>query len=85
MHDRWLVARGKTVRTQHVSLAWPGSRTLDYYIRFRDWLRTHKNDARRYARLKRSLARRYPLDVKSYTFGKTAFVISILKRSGRRN
>jgi GrpB-like predicted nucleotidyltransferase (UPF0157 family) len=84
VRDRWWLTRGQFVRTQHVSLTWPGGTTWDYYIRFRDWLRTHSKDARRYAKLKRSLAKRYHSDVASYTGGKSAFVVSILKRSGPR-
>jgi len=81
VNDRWMVARGQPVRTQHVSLAWPGSRTWENYIIFRDWLLIHEKDARRYATLKRSLAKRYPLDARSYTAGKTRFIFSILDRA----
>jgi GrpB-like predicted nucleotidyltransferase (UPF0157 family) len=51
------------------------------HLAFRDWLRTNDEDVRRYASLKRELARRYPNDVNAYCEAKTDFVEGILVRA----
>lgn len=82
---RWLLARGPIVRTQHVILTWPRSPIWGNYVRFRDYLLAHPATARRYAELKKRLARRYRLDRKSYTRGKENFIRTILARATRNN
>jgi putative glutamine amidotransferase len=47
------------------------------HLAFRDWLRSHPEDAAAYAELKRSLAQQHPRDVHTYTHGKGAFIRSI--------
>jgi GrpB-like predicted nucleotidyltransferase (UPF0157 family) len=48
------------------------------HLAFRDWLRTHPDDARRYAAVKRELAEQHPRDVHGYAEAKTAFVEGVL-------
>jgi putative glutamine amidotransferase len=47
------------------------------HLAFRDWLRTHPEDAVTYASLKRELARRHPYDITSYVEGKSDFIRSV--------
>jgi GrpB-like predicted nucleotidyltransferase (UPF0157 family) len=48
----------------------------------RDYLRLHPDAARRYGELKKQLAARFPNDIDSYVFGKTDFVLEVLRQSG---
>jgi len=48
----------------------------------RDYLRLHADAARRYGELKKQLAARFPNDIDSYVFGKTDFVLEVLRQSG---
>jgi GrpB-like predicted nucleotidyltransferase (UPF0157 family) len=48
----------------------------------RDYLRAHPEASRRYGELKKRLAAEFPNDIESYVFGKTDFVLDVLRRSG---
>lgn len=54
---------------------------LRRHLAFRDYLRTHPDDARRYAELKRELAARHVADIDAYVDGKAEFVHSILEKT----
>jgi putative glutamine amidotransferase len=64
-------------RRFHVHLCSAGSRFERRHLAFRDWLRTHPEDASAYGKLKRELAAAHPNDVHTYTEGKTAFIRAI--------
>jgi GrpB-like predicted nucleotidyltransferase (UPF0157 family) len=51
-------------------------------VAVRDYLRAHADAARRYGELKKRLAAQFPDDVDSYVFGKTDFVLDVLRRAG---
>jgi GrpB-like predicted nucleotidyltransferase (UPF0157 family) len=61
----------------HVHVCPAGSGWERRHLAFRDWLRTHPEDAARYEALKRDLAARHPRDIQSYVDGKTDFIRSI--------
>lgn len=65
-------------RTHHVSIMESDSEIWHNNIRFRDYLRSNKEDAKRYADLKRQLASDCVDDIERYIKGKTEFVKSIL-------
>ncbi|SDL77160.1 GrpB family protein [Pseudomonas indica] len=65
-------------RTHHVHVM--GLDEADRHLLFRDYLRTHPEDAQAYACLKHELAERYPHDREAYTRGKDAFVATLLGR-----
>jgi GrpB-like predicted nucleotidyltransferase (UPF0157 family) len=67
-------------RTHHVHVHTPDATAA--LIRFRDHLRTHPEDAARYAALKRELAMRHPTDRDAYTQAKAAFVHAVLRKVG---
>ena len=55
---------------------------LHRHLAFRDYLRTHPDDARRYAELKRELAARHVSDIDGYVNGKADFIKSVLQKAG---
>lgn len=55
---------------------------LDRLLKFRDWMRTHPEDAEAYADLKIKLAAQYAADRFRYTMNKENFIASIDKKTG---
>lgn len=51
------------------------------HLAFRDWLRSHPDDAAAYERLKRELADRHPRDIYGYIDGKAAYIREIEARA----
>jgi len=82
---RWFCKPNRLHRTHHVHLTEAGSRHHRSQIAFRDHLRSHPDDARRYEALKADLALRFPHDREAYTEGKSAFVASILAKAGAKS
>jgi GrpB-like predicted nucleotidyltransferase (UPF0157 family) len=72
------------VRTHQIHVCPAGSEWERRHLRFRDHLRTHPDDAARYADLKRRLAADHPNDVFSYVDGKTPFIREIEARAAGR-
>ncbi len=54
---------------------------LRRHLAFRDYLRTHPDDARRYAELKCALAARHDNNIDGYVNGKADFVKGILEKA----
>lgn len=69
------------VHTHHISIEVPGSPVWVEHILFRDYLRQHPDEARRYQALKRELAARLVSDAEAYVRGKTDFVLSCLEKA----
>ncbi|MBN9376817.1 MAG: GNAT family N-acetyltransferase [Chlamydiales bacterium 38-26] len=74
--------KGKNFTTHHVHVYEEGNPEIDRYLKFRDWMRRHADDALAYAKLKIELATRFPEDMLQYCNGKDAFVASIDKKNG---
>ena len=72
------------VRTYHIHVAPEGHRVWEGVV-FRDYLRTHPEDAQRYADLKRKLAESYGNDREAYTDLKTDFVNEITFKASKHN
>ncbi len=53
-------------------------------LRFRDYLRTHPEEARRYEAVKRDLAARFPDDREAYTDGKTEYVSGVMQKAHKQ-
>jgi putative glutamine amidotransferase len=68
-------------RNYHVHLCVAGGRWERRHLAFRDWLRSHPDDATAYERLKRELAARHPRDIHGYTDAKTDFIREIESRA----
>jgi GrpB-like predicted nucleotidyltransferase (UPF0157 family) len=67
----------------HLYVCPPGGREYTRHIAFRDYLRSHPEDASAYDALKRNLADKFAADREAYTQGKTEFVRQILRRAGQ--
>lgn len=68
-------ARGpESARTHYLHVQDAGSDQWRNYLAFRDALRSDPAKRDAYAALKRDLARRFPLDRRSYLAGKAAFI-----------
>jgi GrpB-like predicted nucleotidyltransferase (UPF0157 family) len=51
-------------------------------VAVRDYLRAQPEASRRYGELKKRLAVEFPTDIESYVFGKTDFILDVLRRAG---
>jgi putative glutamine amidotransferase len=67
-------------RRVHIHVCETGTAWESRHLAFRDWLRSHPEDAAAYENLKRDLAERHPNDIHAYTDGKTAFIRSLEAR-----
>lgn len=50
-------------------------------VLFRDYLRSHADEARRYERLKQDLAAKFPHDREAYSEGKTEYHESVVAKA----
>ncbi|MCB9193215.1 MAG: GrpB family protein [Flavobacteriales bacterium] len=77
----WFIKRGPDgTRTYHIHMVEPDEASEDRVL-FRDHLRTHPADVRRYEKLKRTLSEVYPNDRAAYTKGKTDFIATIVQQA----
>jgi putative glutamine amidotransferase len=67
-------------RAFHVHVCGTESEWERRHLGFRDWLRSHPEDAAAYERLKRELAEQHPRDTYTYTDAKTSFIREIEDR-----
>jgi GrpB-like predicted nucleotidyltransferase (UPF0157 family) len=79
----YCLGRGDNKIYYHVHLVIFNSCHWVKHIAFRDYLRTHKEKAREYEHLKRTLANRFGEDRKSYTDTKTTFIEAVIKDKDR--
>jgi GrpB-like predicted nucleotidyltransferase (UPF0157 family) len=68
-------------RAYHVHLVDEAGPLWRDYLAFRDYLRTHSEDARQFSRLKLGLAERFPNDREGYMNAKASYVDEILRRA----
>lgn len=68
-------------RSFHLHVCAAGSTWERRHLAFRDWLRTHPDDAAAYEALKRELAAAHPKDTLSYTDSKSAFIAGIVEQA----
>jgi GrpB-like predicted nucleotidyltransferase (UPF0157 family) len=67
----------------HIHLRQAGSWAEQFALLFRDFMRTHPEEAARYAALKRQLARQYRSNRSAYTDGKGPFIWDIMGQADR--
>ena len=93
--DRLFLVKGlppNGPRTHHAHVVEPGVShdprlgefTFTDRLLFRDALRNDREEAERYAALKRDLADRFPDDREAYTQGKTEYVYRVMQKARRR-
>ncbi len=70
-------------RRTHIHVRRAGSWAEQFALLFRDYIRTHQEDARLYAELKRRLAGEYGEDRHAYTEAKTPFIWEVMRRADR--
>lgn len=75
------VRRMEQGSTHHLHMVEAASDFWSRQLLFRDYLREHPEEARRYADLKRTLAVRFASDRESYTNAKTDYVQEIVARA----
>jgi GrpB-like predicted nucleotidyltransferase (UPF0157 family) len=68
-------------RRTHIHVRRAGSFSEQFALLFRDFLRTHPEEARAYAALKSGLAERYGYDRHGYTEAKGPYVWEIIRRA----
>lgn len=81
--SRPIVVPRRTWPRHHLYVCEQLNAELARQLVFRDWLRGHPADARRYAVLKCELAELHPYDVNAYADGKASFVGEILDKAVR--
>ena len=67
-------------RTHHLHIVEPDN-TLWERLLFRDYLRTHPEEAQRYSALKCELAARFPTDREGYTQAKTDYIQQVMQKA----
>ncbi|WP_445149403.1 GrpB family protein [Baekduia sp. Peel2402] len=68
-------------RTHHLHVCEAGSQHELRHLAVRDFLRSHPDEAARYAALKRDVAARHPQDRLAYIEGKDAYVTALERRA----
>ena len=68
-------------RRTHIHVRRAGSWAEQFALLFRDYIRTHQEDARLYAGLKRRLAEEYAEDRQGYTEAKAPFIWEVMCRA----
>ena len=81
MPGRRYYRKGGDERTHHIHLYATGNREIKRHLVFRNYLRTHPEEAAVYGALKQQLATTYPLDIEAYINGKDAFVKELEQRA----
>ena len=69
-------------RRAHIHVRVAGNPNQRYPLLFRDYLRTHPEDAQRYAALKYTLAEKFREDREAYTEAKGPFIWEVLRKAG---
>lgn len=79
---RHFFTRGNPV-THHLHLVAKGSDHWTRWILFRDYLRAHPDEAQKYNKLKKALARKYRHNRDAYTQAKTPLINALLVKASR--
>ncbi|WP_456274151.1 GrpB family protein [Bacillus sp. AK031] len=69
------------IRLFHVHIFPSGSEEVMRHLVFRDYLRTFKDEAEKYGRIKSDLAAKHPTNINAYIEGKNNFVQEMEKRA----
>jgi GrpB-like predicted nucleotidyltransferase (UPF0157 family) len=69
--------KGKNNRTHHLHIFQAGSEQIKSHLDFKEYLIEHPNEAKKYGKLKISLAKQFPNDHYKYQNGKQQFVANL--------
>lgn len=75
----FVLREGGHLSLQHIHCYEDGNPAFQKQVKFRDYLNAHPEEARKYDRLKRELAEKYPESRSLYTAGKETFIQRILE------
>lgn len=78
---RYFSKGGDNHRTHHVHSYQPDNIEVAKHLDFRDYMRTHPDDAQAYADLKIQVAKDNPHDIYGYMDGKHDFIQSMIKKA----
>ncbi|CAI9387558.1 Dephospho-CoA kinase [Bacillus sp. T2.9-1] len=73
--------KGGDNRTHHVHIYELGNPEIERHIAFRDYLRVHPYDAKKYGDLKDALSQRFPYNIESYIKGKEKLALEIERKA----
>jgi GrpB-like predicted nucleotidyltransferase (UPF0157 family) len=73
--------KGGDSRTHHVHLYQQGDIQINRHLAFRDYLRIHSEQKKKYGDLKEMLSKQFPYDIASYIKGKEQMVSAIEKKA----
>lgn len=73
--------KGGDDRTHHVHIYEEGNPEIERHLAFRDYLRTHPEEVKKYGDLKEELSHRYPYVIESYIKGKEQLVLEIERKA----
>ncbi|MFD3447868.1 GrpB family protein [Microbacteriaceae bacterium 4G12] len=80
---RFFIKGTEVERTHHLHVFQIGDAHIDRHLAFRDYMRTHREEARAYADLKKKLAEQFTYDIERYIVGKDAFIQSIDRKAAK--
>jgi len=78
---RYFIKNTEGVRTHHVHIYQTGHPNIERHVDFRDYMRTHPEEAKAYSFLKEELVQRFREDSLQYTEGKGTFIREIDRRA----
>lgn len=73
--------KGGDSRTHHVHIYELGNPEIERHLVFRDYLRAHPDDVKKYGNLKEALSQRFPYDIEAYIKGKEHLVLEIERKA----
>jgi GrpB-like predicted nucleotidyltransferase (UPF0157 family) len=73
--------KGGDNRTHHVHMYEVNNPEIKRHLAFRDYLKAHPEEVRRYGKLKIDLSQRFPYDIESYIKGKEPLVREIEQKA----
>jgi GrpB-like predicted nucleotidyltransferase (UPF0157 family) len=82
---RFFIKGDELHHTHHIHVFQKGYADISRHINFRDYLTAHPEEAREYARLKRKLSNRFPLDIDAYQAGKEYYIKRIDQKAKEWN
>lgn len=71
--------KGGNDRTHHIHCYQEGDPEVTRHLAFRDYMRSHPEEARKYSCLKEELAKKYPEDIECYIEGKNDYIKHVEK------
>ncbi|MCF8000516.1 MAG: GrpB family protein [Halanaerobiales bacterium] len=77
IENRRFFQKGGNNRTHHVHIFQKGDKEIKRHLNFRDYMRAHPKEARKYSQLKETLADKYYHDINKYIEGKNDFIAEI--------